>query len=106
MHRHLSDTVDLRWFGQPSRFENSRCDISTVSELTAHTSFVFNAFWPGDHHWITNAAQSRGHLLSPLKRRIASPRPSRCVMRIHVRSAPFFETAVGFDGFQLLVGRE
>ena len=106
MHRHLRDTIDLLWFGQAGRFKNSRCDIRAMSELTAHTAFVFNAFWPRDHHRVTNAAESRGHLLSPLKRRVASPRPCRCVMRIHVRAAPFFEAAVSFDGFQLLVGRE
>src|SRR6266567_8778353 len=106
MHRHLSDTIDLLRLRQPGRFKNSRCDIDAMSELTAYTAFVFNAFRPRDHHGVTNAAESGGHLLSPLKRCVASPRPRRCVMRSHVRAAPFFETAVGFDGFQLLIGRE
>src|SRR6266498_4849058 len=106
MHRHLSDTIDLFWFGQADHFKNSRCYICAMSELTAYTAFVLNSFWPRDHHGVTNAAESRGHLLSPLKRRVASPRPRRCVMRSHVGAAPFFEPAVRFNCFQLLVGCE
>src|SRR4029077_19840137 len=106
MHRHLRDTIDLLWLRQAGSFENSRCDICAMSELAAHTAFVLNTLWPRDHHGVTNAAQSRCHLLSPLKRCIASPCPRRCVMGSHVGSTPFFETAVGFDGFQLLIGRQ
>src|SRR5882724_7308072 len=103
MHRHLSDTIDLHWLRQAGSFKNSRCDIRAMSELATHTTLVFNAFRPRDHHWVTNAAESRRHLLPPLKRCVASPRPCRGVMRIHVGAAPFFEPAIGFDSFQLLV---
>src|SRR5206468_11567698 len=67
VHRHLWHAIDLLWFGQAGRFKNSRCDICTMSELTAHTAFVSNAFWPRDHHRVTDAAESRRHLLSPLE---------------------------------------
>src|SRR5215218_4153101 len=106
MHRHLSDTIDLLWLRHADRFKNSRCYICAMSELTAHTAFILNSFWPRDHHWVANAAESGGHLLPPLKRCVASPRPRCCVMRSHIRSAPFFETAVRFNGFQLLIGGE
>src|SRR4029450_5550724 len=106
MHGHLSDTIDLLWLGQAGRFKNSRCDIRAMSELTAHAAFVFNAFWPGDNHRVPNTAERRGHLFSPFERRVAGPRPCRCVMRVHVRTAPFFEAAISFDRFQLLLGCE
>src|SRR5437667_10012926 len=77
-----------------------------MSKLTAHTALVFNAFWPRDHHGITNAPEMRRYLLTPFKWRVASPRPCCRVMRSHVRAAPFVEPAISLDGFQLLVGRE
>ena len=48
---------DLRGFGQADRFKNSRCDICAMSELTAHTALVRNAFWPTNHHRVTNTAE-------------------------------------------------
>ena len=106
MHWHLWHAVDLLWLRQARGFEDGRRNIRAMGELTAHTAPVLDVFWPRDHHRITNATESRGHLFSPLERRVASPRPRRCVMRSHIRAAPFFEAAVSFDGFQLLVGRE
>src|SRR5207302_11001402 len=80
--------------------------IGAVSELTAHTALVFDAFRPRDHHGVTNTAEMRRYLLTPFKRRVASPRPGCRVMRSHVRATPFVEPAISLDRFQLLVSRE
>ena len=103
MHGHLWDAVNLFWLGQTGRFKDGRRNIGAMSKLTAHTALVFNAFWPRDHHGITNAAEMRRYLLTPFKWRVASPRPCCRVMRSHVRAAPFVEPAVRFDRFQLLI---
>src|SRR5437870_1367961 len=103
MHWHLADTVDFLRLRQAGSFQNCRSDVRAVSELAAQTAFVLNAFWPADDHWVANAPEVRGHLLSPFERRVPGPRPRCRVMRIHIRAAPFFETAISFDCFYLLL---
>src|SRR5439155_25228705 len=99
MHRHLCDPVHLLWLRQTSGFQNGRRDVGTVSELVAQTAFVLNALGPGNDHWVTNAAEMRGNLLPPFKRRVTRPCPRCCVVWVQVRAAPFVEATVSFDRF-------
>src|SRR5215472_1814551 len=99
MHRHLCDAVDFLWLWQACGFQDSWSDVSAVSELAAQSAFVLNALLPANDHRVTNTAEVRGHLLSPLKWRVPRQRPCCGAMRIHVRSAPFFETTISFDRF-------
>src|SRR4029077_18396308 len=57
LHRHLLDAVDLFWLRQAGRFEDGWSNICAMSELTAHTALVRNAFWPTNHHRVTNTAE-------------------------------------------------
>src|SRR6266403_188860 len=97
MHRHLCNTVDFLWLRQASSFQDGGYDVGTVSELAAQAAFVLDAFWPANDHWVADAAEMRGHLLSPFKRRVTRPRPRCCIVWIHIGAAPFFEAAVSFD---------
>src|SRR6266404_9878790 len=67
MHRHLCNTVDFLWLRQASSFQDGGYDVGTVSELAAQAAFVLDAFWPANDHWVADAAEMRGHLLSPFK---------------------------------------
>src|SRR5207247_1150359 len=99
VHRHLRDAIDFLRLRHANSFQNGWCNVSTMSELTAQAAFVLNAFWPGNDHWVTNAAEMGGHLLSPLKGRVPCPRPRRCIVRIQVGPPPFLQAAVSFDRF-------
>src|SRR6185312_16636471 len=89
LHRYLRNTVDLFWLRQTGRFENGWSNISAMSELTAQTALVRNAFWPTNHHRVTNPAEMRCYLFAPLKRRVPRPCPCCRVMRRHVGASPF-----------------
>src|ERR1041384_3464888 len=99
MHRHLCDAVDFLWLRQSGSFQDSWCDVRAVSELVTQSAFVLDALWPANDHRVTNAAEMRSHLFSPFEWGVPRPCPCCCVMRIHVRSAPFFEATVSLNGF-------
>src|SRR5204863_8090978 len=46
LHWHLLDAIDLFWLRQAGRFEDGRSNIRAMSELTAQTALVRNAFRP------------------------------------------------------------
>ena len=59
---------------------------------------------PAHGHRVAAAAQVRGHLLAPLERAVARPRPRRSVVRGGELGAPHVEPAVLLHQSQLLVG--
>src|SRR6266567_2775513 len=99
MHRHLCDPVNFLRLRHTGDFQNGWCDVGTMSELAAQAAFLLDAFWPRNDHWVTNAAEMRGNLLPPFKRRVTRPCPRCCVVWVHVRAAPFVEATVSFDRF-------
>ena len=59
-----------------------------------------------DDHRVASAAEVRGDLLAPLKRRVARPRPGAGEVRLIVRPAPGVDAAVRVDQLELLLGRQ
>jgi hypothetical protein len=57
VHGHLRDAVDFLWLWQTRSFQDCRCDVGAMSELTSETAFVLDAFGPANDHWITNATE-------------------------------------------------
>ena len=68
-------------------------------ELAAHLSFGFDSFRPMHDHPVAGAAEMTGHLLSPLKGRVARPGPADREMRKGRRPAPILDVIHHLIGF-------
>ena len=90
----------------PGDVEDGRRDVGDVGELRAEPAGAGDPPRPVDDHRVPGAAQVRAHLLAPLERGVAGPRPRRPVMRIHELAAPGVHAAVALGELQLhLVGQ-
>ena len=88
VHRLLLDPVhDLR-LRDSGRFEDRRADVDAVRELRAQVAARLDPGGPGDDHRVARPAQVARHLLAPLERRVAGPRPRRRDVRRRVVVAP------------------
>ena len=79
--------------------------VDDVRELRAEPPGGGDPLRPVDDHGVPRAAQVRAHLLAPLERGVAGPRPRCAVVRIHELAAPGFDAAVALGELELhLVG--
>ena len=89
----------------PGDVEDRRAHVDRVCELRPEAAPVGDALGPADHHRVARATEVRAHLLAPLERGVARPRPRRPVVRIHDRLTPPIDAAVALGELQLhLVG--
>ena len=106
VHRLLIDPVHRRRDRDARDVQDGRRDVDDVRELRAEPAGAGDPLRPVDDHRVPRAAQVRAHLLAPLERGVAGPRPRRAVMRIHELAAPGFDAAVALGELQLhLVGQ-
>ncbi len=88
----------------PGRFEDRRADVDAVRELRAQVAARLDPRGPGDDHRVARPAQVTRHLLAPLERRVAGPRPGGRDVRCRVVVAPGVDAAVAVDQLELLLG--
>ena len=106
VHRLLLDPVDVRRHRNPGDVEDRRADVDRVGEMRPERTGFGDPLGPVHDERVARAAEMRADLLSPLKRRVARPRPRRRVVRIHHRAAPRVDTAVALRELELhLVGQ-
>ena len=77
VHRLLLDPVHRRRDRDARDVQDGRRDVDDVRELRAERARAGDARRPVDDHRVARAAQVRAHLLAPLERGVAGPRPRR-----------------------------
>lgn len=103
----LLHAVDHARLLDACRFENRRHDVDDRAELRADLAGLLDPFGPGDDQAVASAAEVRGDLLGPLKRRVHRVRPADGIVVVGRRPAEIVHNGqqVG-NGFLDAVGRD
>ena len=94
VHRLLLDPVDRLRLRDPGRLEDGRADVDAVRELRAQVAARLDLAGPRDDHRVARPAQVARHLLAPLERGVAGPRPGGGDVGSGVVAAPPLDAAV------------
>ena len=105
VNRVLLEAIDDAWRLDLGQFVNRRCDVDHVMELRPRGRISLDAFWPGNRHRVTRAAEIGTHQLGALIRRAARPGPAGVVHVVGFRAAERRQAAEFIERLEMLRNR-